>query len=269
MDLKNIAGIGEKTIKYLNKINIFTTTDLIEYYPYKYNYYNPTNINDTMDNVTITINAIVESIPKIVYIKRNLNYLTFRVITNNKLINVTIFNRGYLKNNLRVGNNICLIGKYNKEKNTLTANNILFNPIINPIIEPIYHTTQNIKNKNLNTLILNTLNKEPITNSLPNYIIEKYNLLNEYDSLKNIHNPKDINILKKAKLTLTYKELFDFMFKINYLKTKRTENINNIIKKIDKEKLDKLIKSLPFELTKDQNNALEDIINDFTSNKSE
>ena len=156
MDLENIPGIGEKTIKNLNKINIYTTRDLIEYYPYKYNYYNPSNINDTMDNLTITINAIVESIPKIVYIKRNFNYLTFRVITNNKLINVTIFNRGFLKNNIKVGNDICLIGKYNKEKNTLTANNILMNPIINPIIEPIYHTTQNIKNKNLNTLILIT-----------------------------------------------------------------------------------------------------------------
>ena len=267
MDLNNITGIGEKTIKYLNKINIYTTRDLIEYYPYKYNYYNPTNINDTMDNITITLNAIVESIPKIVFMKRNFNYLTFRVVTHNKLINVTIFNRAFLKNNIQVGKSICLIGKYNKEKNTLTASNILLNPILTPLIEPIYHTTQNIKNKNLNTLILNTLNKEQAQNTLPNYLIEKYNFLNEYESLKHIHNPKDINLLKKAKLTLTYKELFDFMFKINYLKTKRIENQENIIKKIDKEKLNKLIKSLPFELTKDQNNALKDIIKDFEINK--
>ena len=34
MDLKNIPGIGEKTIDNLNKINIFTINDLINYYPY-------------------------------------------------------------------------------------------------------------------------------------------------------------------------------------------------------------------------------------------
>ena len=220
-----------------------------------------------MDDITLTINGIIESIPKTVFIKRNLNYLTFRVITNNKLINVTIFNRSFIKNNLTVGKPICLIGKYNKEKNTFTANNILLNPILNPIIEPIYHTTQNIKNKTLNTLILNTLNKENIQNTLPNYIIEKYNFLNEYESLKHIHNPKDINLLKKAKLTLTYKELFDFMFKINYLKTKRINNTKNIIKEININKLNEVIKTLPFELTKDQRLALEDILNDFRKDK--
>ena len=134
MDLKNITGIGDKTIKYLNKLNIYTTQDLIEYYPYKYNYYNPTNINDTTNDITLTINGIIESIPKIVFVKRNLNYLSFRIITNNKLVNVTIFNRSFIKNNLSVGKPISLIGKYNREKNTFTASNILLNPILNPII---------------------------------------------------------------------------------------------------------------------------------------
>ena len=86
MELQNIPGIGEKTINNLNKLNIFTTRDLIEYYPYKYNFYNPENINNATPNVTLTINGIVESIPKVIYIKRNFNYLTFRVITSNKLL---------------------------------------------------------------------------------------------------------------------------------------------------------------------------------------
>ena len=61
MDLKNIPGIGEKTIDNLNKINIFTINDLINYYPYKYNFYNPENINNATDNVTLTINYDYES----------------------------------------------------------------------------------------------------------------------------------------------------------------------------------------------------------------
>ncbi len=267
MELENIPKIGNKTLNDLHKLNIFTINDLINFYPYRYNFYNPTDINNTQDNITITINGIIESTPKIVFIKRNLNYLTFRVISSNKLINVTIFNRAFMKNNLIVGKSICLTGKYNMEKNLFTASNILLKPIMSTIIEPIYHLKGNLKNKNLNNLILDILNKNEYNNTLPEYIVDKYNLLDEYNSLKEIHNPQNINILKKANLTLIYKELFDFMFKINYLRLKRSTNEINIVKDFDVDKLNELINNLPFELTKDQLNAIDDITNDFKSNK--
>lgn len=267
MELENIPKIGNKTLNDLHKLNIFTINDLINFYPYRYNFYNPTNINNTQDNITITINGIIESTPKIVFIKRNLNYLTFRVISSNKLINVTIFNRAFMKNNLIVGKSICLTGKYNTEKNLFTASNILLKPIMSTIIEPIYHLKGNLKNKNLNNLILDILNKNEYINTLPEYIVNKYNLLDEYNSLKEIHNPQNINILKKANLTLIYKELFDFMFKINYLRLKRSTNEINIVKDFDVNKLNELINNLPFKLTKDQLNAIDDITNDFKSNK--
>ena len=267
MELENIPKIGNKTLNDLHKLNIFTINDLINFYPYRYNFYNPTNINNTQDNITITINGIIESTPKIVFIKRNLNYLTFRVISSNKLINVTIFNRAFMKNNLIVGKSICLTGKYNTEKNLFTASNILLKPIMSTIIEPIYHLKGNLKNKNLNNLILDILNKNEYNNTLPEYIVNKYNLLDEYNSLKEIHNPQNINILKKANLTLIYKELFDFMFKINYLRLKRSTNEINIVKDFEVDKLNELINNLPFELTKDQLNAIDDITNDFKSNK--
>ena len=267
MELENIPKIGNKTLNDLHKLNIFTINDLINFYPYRYNFYNPTNINNTQDNITITINGIIESTPKIVFIKRNLNYLTFRVLSSNKLINVTIFNRSFMKNNLIVGKSICLTGKYNTGKNLFTASNILLKPIMSTIIEPIYHLKGNLKNKNLNNLILDILNKNEYNNTLPEYIVNKYNLLDEYNSLKEIHNPQNINILKKANLTLIYKELFDFMFKINYLRLKRSTNEINIVKDFDVDKLNELINNLPFELTKDQLNAIDDITKDFKSNK--
>jgi len=267
MELKNIPGIGEKTINILNKINIFTTRDLIEYYPYKYNFYNPENINNAIKNTTLTINGIIESIPKVIYIKRNFNYLTFRVQTSNKLINVTIFNRAFMKNNLTVGKEICLIGKYDSEKNKFTASNILLKPVLSSIIEPIYHLSSNLKNTQINKMITTILSKETIPNTLPDYISEKYNFIPEYTALKELHNPTNLNTLKSSKLVLTYKELFEFMFKINYLKLKRKQSESNIIKKIDTKKIDECIKTLPFTLTIDQKNALNDIIDDFKSNK--
>ena len=219
-----------------NRINcsltiiIKTLQESQQIYPYKYNFYNPENINNATPNVTLTINGIVESIPKVIYIKRNFNYLTFRVITSNKLINVTIFNRAFMKNNLTVGKEICLIGKYDPEKNKFTASNILLKPILSSIIEPVYHQSNTLKNTQINKMITTILSKETIPNTLPNYISEKYNFISEYNALKEIHNPTNLTKLKTSKLVLTYKELFEFMFKINYLKQKRKENESNIIK---------------------------------------
>ena len=267
MELNNIPGIGDKTITNLNKLNIYSCEDLIEYYPYKYNFYNPIDINNAESNTTITINGIIESTPRIIFVRRNFNYLTFRLVTSNKLINVTIFNRSFLKNKLTIGKEICLIGKYDSEKNKFTASNILLEPIKDSIIEPLYHLKSNIKNKQINNLILTTLNKTTPINNLPNYIVEKYKFTNYYQALKDIHNPTSIETLKQSKIHLIYKELFEFMFKINYLKQNRETDENNIIKNIDASKLDKLIKELPFQLTEDQSNAINDILNDFTSNK--
>lgn len=55
-----------------------------------------------------------------------------------------------------------------------------------------------------------------------------------------------------------------YVLKINYLKNKINNDNLAIERNIDKDKLDKFIKSLPFELTLDQDKAVNDIINDLS-----
>ncbi len=268
MELSKIKGLGEKTIATLNKIGITNTKELIEYYPYRYNFYNPININELKDeNSVVTINGIIENTPKVRYIKRNLNYLQFRIISNSKLINVVIYNRAFISRYMIPGKEICIIGKYNIKKNTFTANNIMLEKLENNIIEPVYHLAYNIKSKILHNAINDALEKEQIKETLPDYIIKKYSFINEFTAQKQIHNPTNIDELKQSKLVLIYKELFEFMIKINFLKIKRETNEDNNIKNVDVKKINKLIKELPFELTPDQKKVIDDIIKDFMSKK--
>ena len=44
MDILNIKGLGPKTLEYLNKLNLYTIQDLIEYYPYRYNVISEKNL---------------------------------------------------------------------------------------------------------------------------------------------------------------------------------------------------------------------------------
>ena len=94
-----------------------------------------------------------------------------------------------------------------------------------------------------------------------------HNLMNKKSAIKNIHIPEDILLLKKARQRIKYEELFMYVLKINYLKNKINNDNLAIERNIDKEKLDKFIKSLPFELTLDQDKAVNDIINDLSIKK--
>ena len=71
--LEDIKGIGPKTLKLFQNLNIFTIQDLITYYPYKYKLYHPVTLDNYEENTEVLINGYVASDAKIYYIKRNLN----------------------------------------------------------------------------------------------------------------------------------------------------------------------------------------------------
>ena len=266
--LEDIKGIGPKTLKLFQNLNIFTIQDLITYYPYKYKLCHPVTLDNYEENTEVLINGYVASDAKIYYIKRNLNKISFRLNTGTKLINVTIFNRPFIKQHLLLNKYISVIGKYNVKTNTFTASDIKLTPIIKDEIEPIYHTTQGLKQVNIHKIINNLLEKNIYVLSLiPEEYIKEYLLLDKLTAIKEIHNPTSTNNLKQAEICLKYEELFEYTLKINYLKYLKDKTTTSYIKTFDTSKLDNLISSLPFKLTDSQVNAVEDIKNDFNSPK--
>lgn len=266
--LEDIKGIGPKTLKLFQNLNIFTIQDLITYYPYKYKLYHPVTLENYEENTEVLINGYIASDVKIYYIKRNLNKISFRLNTGTKLINVTIFNRPFIKQHLLLNKYISVIGKYNVKTNTFTASDIKLTPIIKDEIEPIYHTTQGLKQVNIHKIINNLLEKNIYVPSLiPEEYIKEYSLLDKLTAIKEIHNPTSTNNLKQAEICLKYEELFEYTLKINYLKYLKDKTTTSYVKTFDTTKLDNLISSLPFKLTDSQVNAVEDIKKDFNSPK--
>ena len=266
--LKEIKGIGSKILLELNKLNIYDIEDLLTYYPYRYNYYKPQKISEIRDNETAVITGIIENNPKVSFIKRNFNRISFNLNTGLEIINVVIFNRAFLKNNLVIGKTITVIGKYKKSNNTFTASDLKLKPILKPEIDPVYHLGTGIKKANFIKIINNTLEKNIyLTNYVPDYLNQKYNFIDKLSAIKAIHNPNTTKDLKDALLFLKYEELYNFMLKINYLKLKRSHLNNFEQKTFDEEKLHALISNLPFSLTNDQLKAIDDIKEDFLTNK--
>ena len=269
MELKDVKGIGTKSLALLNKLNIQTVLDLITYYPVRYDILTRSDFDHLDEDMKVIVDGKVESIPLVIRIKTGLNKMNFRLATSDRIFGVSIFNRAFLKQHLGIGTSVIVIGKYDKVKNVITASDIKLGELsTTPKIEPVYHLTSGLTNKNISTYINMAMLQigKNVVDYIPDYLTEKYNFPSKKMALNIIHNPSSIEKLKEAKIRLKYEELFEFMFKINYLRAEN--NKDNIgIKRHTEKKIDTFIKKLPFELTEDQLKALEEIISDLNSER--
>ena len=268
--LSKVKGVGPKMELLLNKLDIYDIDDLVTHYPFRYDVLRRTDLKSiTSPDQKIVVDGKVESIPLVIRFRGGTNKLNFRLSTSTGMVGVSIFGRAFLKQNLPIGEKIIVIGKYDSSKNIITASDIKFGSLTNQDkIESVYHSTSGLTQKSLSTIINNALMiyGNSINDEIPKYLLDKYNFLNKKTALNIVHNPPNYEKLKEASLRLKYEELFEFMFKINYLRETNKKNNAGIERKTDKS-IDEFIKKLPFELTTDQKNALDEIIKDLSSNQ--
>lgn len=267
-DLSNIKGLGPKTIETLKNININNIEDLVYYYPYRHEIVRLNDIKEAKDKDNVVIECIVDSVPLTRRFRANMTSLTFRAMSSKKMIAVMIFNRAFLKSQIRPGSIVTVIGKYDALKNTVIASDIKFERLQTGSIIPVYHLTTGLTSKALKKYIDEALTKfDNYIDYVPDYLNERYNLISKKSAVNMIHNPKNEDEVKKALIKLKYEELFQFMFKINYLKEVNKESKIGYLRNIDPEDVNEFIRSLPFELTADQDTAIEEIYKDMTSSK--
>lgn len=267
-DLSNIKGLGPKTIETLKNININNMEDLVYYYPYRHEIVRLNDIKEAKDKDNVVIECIVDSVPLTRRFRANMTSLTFRAMSSKKMIAVMIFNRAFLKSQIRPGSIVTVIGKYDALKNTVIASDIKFERLQTGSIIPVYHLTTGLTSKALKKYIDEALTKfDNYIDYVPDYLNERYNLISKKSAVNLIHNPKNEDEVKKALIKLKYEELFQFMFKINYLKEVNKESKIGYLRNVDPEDVNEFIRSLPFELTADQDTAIEEIYKDMTSSK--
>ena len=268
-DLIDIQGIGDKTCELFGKLKIYSQNDLIHYYPYKYDILRRSDISKMEDGDKIIIDGKVEGSPTIIYLNRGLKKIIFRISNKKTILNISVFNQIYLYDELKSEKVVTVIGKYDKLKNCIVASEVRFEDLPpTPKIEAVYHTTSGLSSKNISKFISSSLeNTKYIEEILPQELINKYNLTKINAALREVHFPKDILSLKKARQRLKYEELFMYMLKINYIKRKNSQNENAIKRNVNKDKIKNFIDKLPFKLTLDQLRSVEEIFDDMTNAK--
>ena len=252
MELEKLDKIGPKTAKTLNNLGIYSSEDLIRNYPYRFLIFAKRDINNPKYYDEFVSDGIVESMPTLNFFRGKMNRLTFRCNVQNKIVKVVIFNRAFLKQNIIIGKEVTIIGKYDPKKETIVATNIRLGNLNKVEIEPVYHLCKGITSKQMNAFIKKALSVVKENNNIPKELISKYNLMSEDEAIRIIHNPKDENSLKTALKTLKYEEIFTYMKNIKLLKKKNEIHKDVYKKEVSLNMVNDFINSLPFKLTSDQ-----------------
>ncbi len=262
---------SKNLIESLNKIDIFTSEDVFNHLPFRYEDMSYTDDTFLEDNQKVTILGKLVSNPKLARIPK-FDIITFYFVSlKNKIYSVKIFNRSYLMKTLTLGEEFTVLGTYNSKKNEIVASSIVKGKIEQEKrLRSVYHLPSDVSSTTYRKLVERTfLNyQDYISDEIPLVLKNKYRLLDKKDALKKVHLPENENDVNLGMRTLKYHECLLYCLKNQII---RGENkriiINGKGEEISGQKINEFIINLPFKLTTDQIKAIREIILDM--NKKE
>lgn len=271
-DVKYVKTVGPNRVKLLNKLNIYTLKDLIEYYPRDYeDRSKPKNLYECIDGEEVLIEAMATGrINEMHKGKMTISRLIVKDQTGTCYI--TWFNQGYLRDKFQPGRMYRFFGKISNKNGRLEMNSPVYDEIDQSKntgkIIPIYPLTFELKQNTLRRIIENGLLevKGQLPETLPEYILKENNLWDINNTIERIHFPIEFSDFNKARERLVFEELLTMQLALLKLKNNYEHETDGIQFSKDVH-MSNVINMLPFRLTKAQLRVLEEIDRDMESNK--
>lgn len=271
-DVKYVKTVGPNRVKLLNKLNIYTLKDLIEYYPRDYeDRSKPKNLYECTDGEEVLIEAMAAG--RITEMHKGRMTISRLIVKDQTgTCYITWFNQGYLRDKFQPGRMYRFFGKISNKNGRLEMNSPVYDEIDQSKntgkIIPIYPLTYELKQNTLRKIIENGLAKVKgkLTETLPEYILKENNLWDINNTIERIHFPIEFSDFNKARERLVFEELLTTQLALLKLKNNYEHETDGIQFSKDVYMSD-VINILPFKLTKAQLRVLEEIDRDMESNK--
>ena len=264
-----LKGIGDKTEKIFNKLNIVTLTDLLEHYPRGYDVYGrAVPIQEIKEGEVMAIEAAPYQNVQVKKI-RNLQIVSCRVRDYSGSIQLTWFNMPFLKNSLKIGIHYIFRGKVVRKNGVL----VIEQPQIlskeefcnkQNVLQPIYPLTAGITNNGISKAVKQLLDGIDLSGDfIPDKIRKEHGLVTYRNSRKEIHYPKSNETMMEARRRIVFEEFFLFTLALNRLKERKGTVQSNYIWE-EKEECKLLVNNLPYELTNAQQKVWKEIQSDLS-----
>lgn len=263
-----LKGIGEKTEKLFHKLGVYTVGDLLRHYPRGYDIYEaPVPIDDLTEGRIQTVSGLLSGSVQ-VSPNRKMPVTTVKVKDASGTIKAIWFRMPFLRSTLAAGGSIILRGHVVRRKDGL----ILEHPeIFYPAdsyqlkmgtLQPQYLLTAGLSNNLTVKAIRQTVEQLNLTKDrLPEELRMKYELAEYNYAIRGIHFPEDKEVYCRARERLVFEEFLEFILSIRKLK-ENNERMKNDFDIIPTKETDRLLRSLPYELTGAQMRVWKEIMQD-------
>lgn len=263
-NITRLRSVGEKRARLLNKLGVYTISDLLSFYPRDYE--DLTEITPAAECVSgqrCCIKARVDIPVSEHYIRKGMTLYKTRVSDATGSVNITLFNNKYAAAALKQGTTHLFYGTVTADFLTrqMAAPQIL--PPDEQYIHPVYRTTAGLTSKIISCLVRQALAAE-VAEILGADMLEKYSLIPRGEAYANIHFPSSREMLERARRRLIFDELLCMQLGIRILGSTSAEEGAAVNEDFSGE----FFASLPFAPTGAQRRAVREAVTDMQSGKA-
>ena len=260
--------LTSKRVQILHELGLYTTDDLLMYYPYRYEVITTSAFSDWKIKDKVWFEGEVVQLPRS-WRKGRLVTTTFQVRFQEQILTVTIFNRPWAKS-LNLNQILTIQGVYQGNCKVTAMSYDTKSLVEHAPITPIYSIKGGIRQKTLQTIIHSVLNQlhDEIIDDIPEEFRQAYRLLPLKLAYRCIHIPSSMNEVQAAVRTLKYAEFLRFFTAIQLMRSTEGIRITKKPKIFSSKKIQQVVQSLSFEMTPDQRDTLEKILYDMGSTHS-
>ena len=263
----DLKGVGTKTAADLGSLGIYSIYDLLYYFPFRYDELESMPLDQVMDGQKVMLKGIVATEPFVSRFGYKKTRLSFKLRIDHEVVMVNFFNQPWLKSKIEIGKDVAIYGKYNLDRQSLSAFKFVATKENDSGLAPVYPVNKHIHQKKLVSLIKLALDEylENVEDIVPLKIRQKYRLLSDKDLVKWMHKPNNISQAEIAKRSAIFREFYLFQIQLALLMNENFKQSQGFAKKYDLQEVAKLTKSLPFELSHDQKHVVNEIFADMHS----
>ena len=276
--IQYVKGVGPKKTAELKRLGLHTVYDLLTYFPRTYEDQSVlTKISELQAGEMATVGGTIMNVSERQGGRRGMNILMALIGDGTGILQVTWFNQKYLKSKLKVGRKVFVTGKAAyafggrgqfamSQLHSFEIMDEEEEPASRAGIVPVYPATEKLNQKFFRKVIAGLFGEElAIHDLIPRRVMKSYDLLSRQKALQDMHFPADFTALKAARKHLAFEELYLIQCGLLLLKRQARENSKGIRHLLSSELTAKVRKSLPFELTDDQERTWQEIQRDMES----
>ncbi|MFZ9197649.1 MAG: ATP-dependent DNA helicase RecG, partial [Bacilli bacterium] len=252
-------------------MGIHSFADVLLHFPYRYEDLNLTSNGLYHDQQRLVLQGKITSTPSI--FRRGsmvMTRFTFKD-QHGHLMHVIAFNRPFLSKMIVPGDTMMVVGKYDASRQILNLIHAFKEQTSDSVkLKPIYRLPSTIENFVFIRLVkkaLSMLDTLTFPQHLPEDILKAFSLPDKKQSLKTIHLPEHLHEVEAAMQIFKYEEAFQFTKTMMAIRSENEATIKERMMPIKTGAVIDMMENLPYELTKDQMQAVNDILQDMNGKR--